>query len=275
MHSFRKVSPRISAGGFCFMEIWVFWMDDCYEIQFSSLRIKWALLLGWGCIFLSEWWILWWTWNARLVYPSLLFEMEFAMKWTLTDMTRVSVMSFPSKHDATHQSRFVLHSKKPILILNWTVYTKCTRRKTWEWFTRTSGHRLFSFIHRRWVCADPCLWSWLHNMSACCSRWSLLSILMCRTENKNHIEQLSWYRYSYCISSQSKLAISVKAWCWWTIDTMAKALFGGASTLVLNPNPSHLQSTDPFQVYCSVQFISSPKHTGASHSLSMPRQKFD
>ena len=54
------------------------------------------------------------------------------MKWTLTDMTRVSVMSFPSKHDATHQSRFVLHSKKQILILNWAVYTLCTLQKDFE-----------------------------------------------------------------------------------------------------------------------------------------------
>lgn len=72
MHSFRKVSARISAGGFCSVEIWVFWMDDFYEMEFYSSRIKLALLWGSG-YFLYEWWILRWLWNAGLVYPSLPF----------------------------------------------------------------------------------------------------------------------------------------------------------------------------------------------------------
>lgn len=50
-HSFRKVSPRISAGGFCSVEIWVFWMDDSYEMEFYSSRIKLALLQGSGYFF--------------------------------------------------------------------------------------------------------------------------------------------------------------------------------------------------------------------------------
>lgn len=68
MHSFRKVSARISAGGFCSVEIWVLWMDDFYEVEFYSSWIKLALLQGSG-YFLYEWWILRWLWNSRLVYP--------------------------------------------------------------------------------------------------------------------------------------------------------------------------------------------------------------
>ena len=51
MHSFRKVSARISAGGFCSVEIWVFWMDDFYEMEFYSSRIKLALLWALGVFF--------------------------------------------------------------------------------------------------------------------------------------------------------------------------------------------------------------------------------
>lgn len=51
MHSFRKVSARISAGGFCSVEIWVFWMDDFYEMEFYSSWIKLALLWSSGYFF--------------------------------------------------------------------------------------------------------------------------------------------------------------------------------------------------------------------------------
>lgn len=84
MHSFRKVSARISAGGFCSVEIWVFWMDDFYEMEFYSSRIKLALLWGSGYFFV-------WMMNSAVAverqaclpfpsfFPSFLarYEMDF------------------------------------------------------------------------------------------------------------------------------------------------------------------------------------------------------
>lgn len=50
-HSFRKVSARISSGGFCWVEMWVFWMDNSYELELYSSWIKLALLWDVGYFF--------------------------------------------------------------------------------------------------------------------------------------------------------------------------------------------------------------------------------
>lgn len=69
MHSFRKVSGRISAGGFSWVEIWVFWMGDFSEMEFYSSWIKLALLWGLGYFFV-------WMMNSAVAVerrPCLLF----------------------------------------------------------------------------------------------------------------------------------------------------------------------------------------------------------
>lgn len=211
MHSFRKVSARISAGGFCWVEIWVFWMDDFCEMEFYSSRIKLALLWVLGYFFaMNDEFCGGCGTPGLFTLPSLSLSLFFG-------------------HLACYEMDFFCLIWQKCLWLDFQAW--CKSPKPFMLVPSKPNHIpalecLYTQVYgetfkQQWVGTDclgfglSLLWwlifslkFWLHNMSAHHNWWSFLPILMFRQENRKHIGLFWSYKFICYFYSTRAVCVS-------------------------------------------------------------------
>ena len=110
------------------------WKHECPEWTTS---VRWSFIpLGlnqlyvgsWG-IFFCEWWILWWLWNARLVYPSLTLSLSLSL-----------FLSFPPVSFSFLRPRLLWNGL--FFFPPWSIWPKCLWLDLCSWCKRASPFAL-------------------------------------------------------------------------------------------------------------------------------------